>query len=168
MSYQPTLCYHCFRERPEAPGPCPFCGYDPAAGREKYPLALPLGTILAGRYLLGAALGQGGFGITYVARDLAARELVAIKEYLPEGIALRTPGVTQVTALSAHQDETYHYGMTKFLEEAKTLSRFNGHPNIVGVRSYFEENGTAYFAMEYLEGGSLKEYLARQGGRIGW
>ena len=91
MSYQPTLCYQCFGQRPEGPGPCPHCGWNPTAGREKYPLALPCGSILAGRYLVGRALGQGGFGITYVARDLTAGRLVAIKEYLPEGIALHDP-----------------------------------------------------------------------------
>ena len=159
MSYQPTLCYQCFGQRPEGPGPCPHCGWDPAAGREKYPLALPCGSILAGRYLVGRALGQGGFGITYVARDLTAGRLVAIKEYLPEGIALRTPGQTQVCALTRAQNENYQYGRSRFLEEARTLAKFNGHPGIVGVLTYFEVYGTAYFAMDYLEGCSLKEYL---------
>lgn len=168
MSYQPTLCYQCFRQRPESPGPCPRCGWDPAAGREKYPLALPCGSILAGRYLVGRALGQGGFGITYVARDLVADCLVAIKEYLPEGIALRTPGQTQVCALTQAQYENYQYGRNRFLEEAHTLAQFNGHPGIVKVHTYFEENGTAYFAMDYLEGKSLKDYLIQQGGRIGY
>lgn len=167
MSYQPTLCYQCFGQRPEGPGPCPHCGWDPTAGREKYPLALPCGSILAGRYLVGRALGQGGFGITYVARDLTAGRLVAIKEYLPEGIALRTPGQTQVCALTQAQNENYQYGRSRFLEEARTLAQFNGHPGIVGVHTYFEENGTAYFAMDYLEGCSLKEYLIQRGGRIG-
>ena len=166
MTYDPSLCYQCFQGRPPEPGPCPHCGFDPAAWQGKYPLALPMGSILAGRYLVGRVLGQGGFGITYVAKDLVTDERVAIKEYMPEGIALRAPGVTQVTALSHQQEESYRYGMTKFLEEARTLAAFQSDPHIVAVKSYFEENGTAYFAMEYLDGGSLKDYLQQKGGRI--
>ena len=166
MTYDPSLCYHCFQGRPPEPGPCPHCGFDPAAWQGKYPLALPMGSILAGRYLVGRVLGQGGFGITYAAKDLVTGERVAIKEYMPEGIALRAPGVTQVTALSHQQEESYRYGMTKFLEEARTLAAFQNDPHIVAVKSYFEENGTAYFAMEYLDGGSLKDYLQQKGGRI--
>ncbi|MBR2087773.1 MAG: hypothetical protein IJ906_11655 [Oscillospiraceae bacterium] len=63
-----NLCYHCFQQKPGA-GVCPHCGYDPAQEAGKYPLALPCGTILCGRYILGAVLGQGGFGITYIAQD---------------------------------------------------------------------------------------------------
>ena len=137
------LCYNCFQNRPAEPGPCPHCGFDPAAAH-RYPLALPCGSILAGQYLVGRALGQGGFGITYAARDLKEQTGVAIKEYFPEGLAMRTAGTTHVSSGGPQQEEGFAYGKEKFLEEARTLARFNGHPGIVGVRSYFEENGTRY------------------------
>lgn len=79
MDYQ-KLCYGCFLEK--AGAPCPRCGFDPA----NYALpasALPLGTVLAGRYLTGKVLGAGGFGVTYLGLDLVLQVPVAIKEYLP-------------------------------------------------------------------------------------
>lgn len=161
------LCYNCFQNRPAESGACPHCGFDPAAARH-YPLALPCGSILAGQYLVGRALGQGGFGITYAARDLKAQTSVAIKEYFPEGLAVRTAGTTRVLSGGPQQEESFAYGKGKFLEEARTLARFNEHPGIVSVRSYFEENGTGYFAMERLDGVSLLQYLRDAGGRLPW
>ena len=64
-----TYCYNCFRLREEGEGACPCCGYDPAMDREKYPFALPHGSILAGQYILGRVLGQGGCGSSYVGLD---------------------------------------------------------------------------------------------------
>ena len=161
------LCYNCFQNRPAESGACPHCGFDPAAARH-YPLALPCGSILAGQYLVGRALGQGGFGITYAARDLKAQTSVAIKEYFPEGLAVRTAGTTRVLSGGPQQEESFAYGKGKFLEEARTLARFNDHPGIVSVRSYFEENGTGYFAMERLDGVSLLQYLRDAGGSLPW
>ena len=161
------LCYNCFQNRPAEPGPCPHCGFDPAAAH-RYPLALPCGSILAGQYLVGRALGQGGFGITYAARDLKEQTGVAIKEYFPEGLAMRTAGTTHVSSGGPQQEEGFAYGKEKFLEEARTLARFNGHPGIVGVRSYFEENGTGYFAMERLDGINLLQHLKDAGGTLPW
>ena len=161
------LCYNCFQNRPAESGACPHCGFDPAAARH-YPLALPCGSILAGQYLVGRTLGQGGFGITYAARDLKAQTSVAIKEYFPEGLAVRTAGTTRVLSGGPQQEESFAYGKGKFLEEARTLARFNDHPGIVSVRSYFEENGTGYFAMERLDGVSLLQYLRDAGGSLPW
>ena len=87
-----NLCYNCFQEKPQPGGPCPYCGFDLAENQEKFPMALKAGTLLNGRYTLGRVLGQGGFGITYVAWDekLAAR--VAVKEYMPGELAVRMGG----------------------------------------------------------------------------
>lgn len=68
-----TTCYHCFREK-SSYGPCSFCGYDPTDAEKKYPLALNPGSILNGRYTVGRVLGQGGFGITYIAQDLLLKK----------------------------------------------------------------------------------------------
>ena len=87
----PRVWYHCFHNI-QGEGACSYCGYDPGKDEGKYPFALPAGTVLANRYILGRVLGQGGFGVTYVAYDQQTRSRVAIKEYLPGEIAFRTPG----------------------------------------------------------------------------
>ena len=158
-------CYNCFKPRSTS-GPCPNCGYDPAGEREKYPLALRPGSILNGRYIVGRVLGQGGFGITYIALDDHTQQRVAIKEYLPTEFAGRTFGSYMVSPYSADRGENFRYGMERFLEEAKTLAAFIGDEHIVRIYSYFEENGTAYFAMEYVEGMPLDKYMATKGGRL--
>ena len=162
-----NYCYNCFCEK-TAPGPCPKCGYDPAFDEGKFPLALPHGSILAGQYVTGRVLGQGGFGVTYLAFDRTLTLKVAIKEFFPDTMAGRTAGSPQVTAFTGERGEQFRYGLERFLDEARTLAKFLGNPNIVGVRSYFEENGTAYFVMEYVEGVSLKAHLKNSGGKIPW
>lgn len=161
-------CYNCFREYAAGTGPCPHCGYDPAVDRGKYPFALPHGSILAGQFITGRVLGQGGFGITYLALDNRLKTRVAIKEFMPDSIAVRTTGTPQITVYTGQRQENFQYGMERFLDEAKVLARFQENPNIVGVRSYFEENGTAYFVMEYVEGVSFKSYIHDRGGKIPW
>ena len=92
------LCYNCFRERPDSQenpsgkGPCPYCGFDLEENAKKYPVALRAGTILNQRYIVGRVLGQGGFGITYLAWDTKLSAKVAIKEYMPGEKTLRNRG----------------------------------------------------------------------------
>ena len=161
-------CYNCFREYAAGSGPCPHCGYDPPKDQGKYPFALPHGSILAGQFITGRVLGQGGFGITYLALDNRLKSRVAIKEFLPDSMAVRTAGTPQITVYTGQRQENFQYGMERFLDEAKVLAKFQGNPHIVGVRSYFEENGTAYFVMDYIEGESFKAYIQDHGGRIPW
>lgn len=131
------------------------------------PLALPAGTVLAGKYVICQALGQGGFGITYVAEDYKKKEKVAIKEFFPDTMVTRGPN-NSIVVHSGAAGENFLYGKDCFLEEAKTLAEFNGNKNIVRVISYFEENGTAYFAMEYIEGESFQDYIKSHGGKVSW
>ena len=155
------LCYSCFQPH-EGTGPCPRCGYDPARDAERHPFALRPGSILNGRYILGRVLGQGGFGITYVALDHPTGRRVAIKEYYPSDLAGRIPETGVVTPGSAGMRETFEMGRVFFLKEAQTLAKFCGYPHVVQIHSYFEENDTAYYTMEYLDGESLKARMARQ------
>lgn len=134
---------------------------------EKYPLALPEGTVLAGQYIVEKVLGQGGFGITYAAKDHKTGERVAVKEFFPDAMATRT-NQTTVSPFSGEKGENYAYGKTCFLQEAETLAKFIGNENIVRVHSYFEENGTAYFVMDFIEGTSFDEYLKQRGGKISY
>jgi len=118
--------------------------------------ALPLGARLH-EYVLEQVLGAGGFGITYLARDTHLDKPVAIKEYLPAELAMRAPG-GGVAAISSTKDSGYRWGLERFLQEARTLAKFN-HPAIVRVLRYFEANGTAYMVMEYERGEPLKNVL---------
>ena len=161
------ICASCFRETVNEQGICTACGFDGAENREKYPLALPAGSILNGRYIIGKVLGQGGFGITYMARDHQQGQTVAIKEFFPDAMATRTSH-TAVTPLTGEKGENFSYGKDTFLMEAKTMAEFIGNPNIVRVYSYFEENDTGYFVMEYVDGESFQSYLKRNYGRVSW
>ena len=133
--------------------------------QEKYPFALPKGTILNGEYIIDDVLGQGGFGITYKAVEHRSNQRVAIKEYMPEMMATRSNNVS-VVAFTGERGEHFEYGKQCFLGEAKILAEFIGNERIVRVIKYFEENGTAYFVMDYVEGKSFEEYLKEKGGKI--
>ena len=144
---------------------CPNCGLDERLLKESTNNFLKPKTELKDRYVVGIALGQGGFGITYIGFDKVLQNRVAIKEYFPSDIAGRTADAT-VSAYTQGFDE-YGKGKERFLQEARTLAKFADHACIVGVKDCFEENNTAYMVMEFLEGVSLKEYLNRKGGKLG-
>lgn len=124
----------------------------------QYPDALPTGYALQ-EYTIRRVLGQGGFGITYLAYDEGLAKEVAIKEYFPVEFAARRADDT-VTPRSDADDDDYDWGLTRFQEEARTLVLFR-HPAIVPVYRRFEENGTAYMVMEYQVGESLSELMKR-------
>jgi serine/threonine protein kinase len=111
-------------------------------------------------YRIRHVLGQGGFGITYLAHDTNLDEDVAIKEYLPIELAVRE-GDLSVHPISEDKSGNFKWGLDRFINEARTLSKFK-HPNIVRVRSVFEENNTAYMVMEYEHGESLQDILTRR------
>lgn len=162
------LCGNCFTNRDTPESPCAACGYDPAADEGRYPMALRSGSILNGKYIIGRVLGQGGFGITYLAWDYLLKTRVAVKEFFPEGIVIRQAGAAAVSLASQEAQDTFSEGIQSFLEEARVLAKFQGNLNIVGVREFFEENQTAYFVMDYVEGTSFKSYIVNHGGRVSW
>jgi serine/threonine protein kinase len=113
-------------------------------------------------YRIDKVLGGGGFGITYLAQDLNLQLPVAIKEYFPSGLAVRSKdnsGHIRATE-SASQ---FEWGLDRFVDEARALASFR-HPNIVRVLRYFKQNGTAYIVMEYESGDPLKRWLNQQSG----
>ena len=111
-------------------------------------------------YQIERSLGGGGFGITYLARDRNLDLPVAIKEYFPADLVTRAADQSVQVRRSANQDaqQTYDWGLERFLDEARVLATFR-HPNIVRVLRYFRENGTAYIVMEYESGQSLKHWV---------
>jgi TPR repeat protein/tRNA A-37 threonylcarbamoyl transferase component Bud32 len=111
-------------------------------------------------YEIRDILGQGGFGITYLAQDLNLGHEVAVKEYLPVDLSIRTKSGT-VSPVSDEHHERYYWGLERFLEEARTLGQFK-HPNIVQVRNVFEANNTAYMVMEYELGETFQDILNRR------
>ena len=155
-------CPYCMS--PVQPGsPCPACGrnwerYQPASHH------LPLGSLLQDRYQLGRALGEGGFGITYLGWDTVLKRKVAVKEYFPTFLVSREVSLTlDVTCHTSGNQPTYEKGREQFLREAKTMAKLDSIPEIVQVLDHFPEHNTAYIVMEFLEGRTLKEVVAQTG-----
>lgn len=157
-----NICFNCFSGT-GGQNPCPYCGFENYSACN-YPQQLPLGTILNRQYLVGRALGQGGFGITYLGYDLSSNQRMAIKEYFPSGLAIRQGLILQ--PITQETQTAFLHGVELFYKEATILAKLIRYPNIVSVFNFFQENGTAYFVMEYIEGLSFKDYLESRGGRI--
>lgn len=156
-----NYCYTCMNEIPEG-NFCPHCHKENVPDNVVY--RLTPGTVLDGKYLIGNCLGEGGFGITYIGRDLTLDIKIAVKEYFPNGYVNRNNTVeSTVTATTEGQKQFFNKGKERFLEEARKVAKFLGEPGIVGIREYFEANGTAYIIMEYLEGENLAVYIKHHG-----
>ena len=156
-------CHGCMKLIEEAV--CPHCGY--GEGKANTENQLPAGTVLQEKYLVGKALGQGGFGITYIGCDLDLDLVVAIKEFFPVALVNRDSGETLTVKVNAPDlEDKYHQNRSRFLKEAKALAKLQDVPQIVGIRGFFEENGTAYIVMEYVQGMDLRHYVRKQGGRL--
>ena len=122
---------------------------------------LPLGHEIRG-FRIEKVLGEGGFGITYLAHDVNLNRKVAIKEYYPRDWAVRD-GTIRVRAFGNEEAvNTFRWGRQAFLQEAQLLARF-AHPNIVAVSQLFETNGTAYLVMDYCNGQSLDKIITQHG-----
>lgn len=145
---------------------CPQCGrrldmYHPAAHH------LPLGTLLQDRYLVGASLGEGGFGITYIGFDVTLERTVALKEYFPSGLAARRAEESlEVVELRGVPTGSIERGSARFLEEARVLARPGAGSSAAVALDYFAANGTAYIVMEYVGGVALREYVREHGGKV--
>ena len=127
---------------------------------------LPSGTLVGGRYTLEQVLGKGGYGITYRGTDTRLRQSVAVKEYYPTFWCSRFADMGKEVHVNQGMENHYCNGLERFLDEARTLAQLSGISGVVRVTDFFEENGTAYLVMEYLEGRNLKQVLDGYGGRI--
>ena len=122
----------------------------------------PGDNLQGGKYRIEKVLGQGGFGITYLAIQGGLERTVAIKEFFMREACCRASDSRGVTLGTEGNRETVDRYRQKFLKEARSIARLN-HPHIVRIIDVFEENGTAYYVMEYVAGGSLSDRVGRQG-----
>ncbi len=162
------LCLGCMKIKPTR-GVCPYCQFDLEKyrrEREEIHLLQPQ-TILAGKYMVGKVLGEGGFGITYIGWNLHLEVPVAIKEFFPVGFVTRNveQGDT-ISILSSNGRPFFLKQRERFLDEARILAKFDKMEGIVSVRDFFEENGTAYIVMEYLDGEDFGTFIKRKGGKL--
>lgn len=127
------------------------------------PTPLAQGTLLNnGTYRIEKILGQGGFGITYLALDLKRYKLVAIKEYFPKDLCGREDNTTDVRGLTADKQTLADRHRQKFVKEAAKLAKLD-HPNIVHLIEAFDQNGTAYYTMNFVNGTSLNDLVRTKG-----
>ena len=159
-----SLCMGCMTDKGKSVI-CPKCGLNEQELKNASPNFLQPGSRLNDRYTVGIALGQGGFGITYIGYDNVLGTRVAIKEYYPNDSAQRESESLTVRAFAGGETD-FEKGKEKFLTEARTLARFSEYPGVVSVKDCFGANGTAYMVMQYLDGTDLKQYLNRHGGKL--
>ncbi|MBR1866295.1 MAG: protein kinase, partial [Lachnospiraceae bacterium] len=155
------LCMNCFSVKGQYEV-CPYCGYVEGTPPAQ-PHCLTPGTILGNHFIVGTVIGFGGFGITYKCYDTTLGITVAAKEFYPMGLVNRSPGQSKVGLLSGDRRTQYREQLKRFLMEAQSVAQFGKAKDIVNIYDYFEENGTAYIIMEYIDGILLKDYLEKQG-----
>ncbi len=167
---QNKYCANCMNKISVYQDICPYCGFDNSKYTPPSHSLMPM-SLLQGRYLIGKVLGSGGFGITYVARDLKVDKKVCIKEFFVRSSMYRQGTTSEQVSIITDgnvSERLYYANLEKFEQEAKILGRFDNVPGIVSVSDYFHENNTAYIVMEYLDGMTLKAYVQSRGGRLTW
>lgn len=149
-----------------AEGRCAYCGLQ----QDKYrpiPRCLRPGMCLRDRYVLGRVLGEGSFGISYIAWDCLLDTVVAIKEYFPASLVSchisEEDEDTNVYIYEKRESQKYQESLKKYQGEAKSLSAYYDLDGIVSVRDFFYANNTAYIVMGYVDGISVKEYVEKNG-----
>lgn len=160
------FCYSCMRQlTDENQNTCPHCG-EPLGLSAAAPNVLPPGTVLQGKFIIGKVLGSGGFGNTYIGWNNVLSCRVAIKEFFPRHMSVRNGDRRTIFVPGATMQERYNQSLQSFLEEARRLAELGDVPGIPDVYGYFQENGTGYIVMEYLEGITVKQLLKDSGGRL--
>lgn len=157
-------CINCMAEMPAEGERCLVCGFD-NQHVEQPEYTLPYNSVLKGRYLIGKILGQGGFGLTYIAWDQVLKVKVVVKEYFPMGMVTRGTGMSTAVLWNTSQasEAQRQRGYNSFIKEAQKMARVDQISSIVRVRDTFLENETAYIIMDYVEGNTLKEMLLKNG-----
>ncbi len=159
------LCYHCMAQIPdEKKDSCPVCGKSLAEEQQSEKFLKP-GTVLQGKFIVGYPIGAGGFGNTYIGWNQLLLRKVAIKEFYPEQYITRASDHVTVTVPDPSLQPRFQMGLSKFLEEARSVAALWDIKGVVEISNFFEENGTGYIVMEYLEGMDVKSILKKSGNK---
>lgn len=157
------FCPYCMRELSGLEKACPACGC--SVDVDAPPHHLPIGTVLRSKnghtFLFGMVKGEGGFGMTYIGKELHSGRLAAVKEYFPFRCQPQRLSDGSVQPQERYL-EIYAHGMQSFLSEASMLRAVGNIASIVHVMDYFEANQTAYMVMEYLDGSTLYQVMQSQ------
>ncbi len=161
-----NLCMSCMRDIGNEKQ-CPYCGFH--ADSQQNSDYLPIRTVLGNRYLVGKLLEYNGDGATYMGLDLTTRETVNIREYFPQGIAVRDPKTLMVSPADG-KERIYNENMQSFTELWRKLMRLNGLSALLRVLNIIEGGGTCYTITENIDGVTLREHLLRNNsaGYISW
>ena len=157
------FCYSCMQQlEDEGTEVCPYCG-EPLAITCDTARFLKPGTILQNKFVIGKVLGAGGFGNTYIGWNQLLQCKVAVKEYFPRQLSSRGENGLTVSVSDTVSKQRFRSGLHQFLEEARNIASLQDVRGVVQVFNFFEENGTGYIIMEFLEGMDVKEILKRRG-----
>lgn len=159
------LCYHCMSQLSNDKGStCPVCGKSLDLEEQK-PRFLKPGTVLGGKFIVWYHLGSGGFGNTYIGWDQVLQRKVAIKEFYPEQYCGRGQDGLTIVVTDENLIPRYQRGLQQFLVEARNVAALHDVQGVVEISNFFEENGTGYIIMEYLEGMDVKTILQKSGNK---
>lgn len=162
------LCLGCMSYLKNPDAPCPNCGWFKT--KKNAVSQLQAGYTLTNEnkteeYTIGRALGQGGFGVSYLAWNENRGERVVVKEFFPATIATRDSN-SNVLPINANDAAQLRHGLDNFLKEAYKMLEFSNNPNVVNVKNFFQANNTAYIVMEFIDGQTLKQVIENSGGRL--
>ena len=157
------LCYHCMHQfKDEKLHTCPNCKKSLQLQQVSARYLKP-GTVLQKKFIVGYPLGSGGFGNTYIGWNQLLLCKVAIKEFYPEQYSGRSPDGVTVTVPDGKLKPRFRKGLQQFLEEARSVAALQDIKGVVAISNFFEEHGTGYIVMEYLEGMDVKTILKKSG-----
>lgn len=159
------LCYHCMQQiKDERLHTCPNCKKSLQL-QQVPPRYLKPGTVLQRKFIVGYPLGSGGFGNTYIGWNQLLLRKVAVKEFYPEQYSGRSMDGVTVTVPDGKLQPRFRKGLQQFLEEARSVAALQDIKGVVAISNFFEENGTGYIVMEYLEGMDVKTILKKSGNK---
>ena len=164
MIKETSLCMGCMNDK-TYDGPCKLCGY--SDNTPNIPTYLAPKTFLADRYIVGKVISYNGEGAVYIGYDTAAGAKVTIKEFMPDTLCSRRKGETDIT-VDPSAAALYKTYLSEFIDLNRTLMKLRGMSHVQTVLDVFCENNTAYVVFEYINGISIKTYLANSSGVITW
>ncbi|MBR1711471.1 MAG: serine/threonine protein kinase, partial [Clostridia bacterium] len=165
MDYRKT-CFSCMEELSKIDSICEHCGYDNQIRSNG--IGYLAGGLLGNQYIVGKALGRGGFGITYLGYDTGLQRKVAIKEYFPSDLCIRDPNTQDLHSLDKESDNAFEKGKQRALREARLTARIDNIPNVVRTYGVLEAHNTVYIIMEYIDGMTLSRFAQQQSGKLSW